>query len=164
MYKYITVFLLLAVAVFLVFRDKRSVSANATAIIKAPIEKVWRLQTNLSEWKDWNPDIESMKVDGDIGVGTSFIWKAGGITIESKVTEFIPNSKIGWHGRTFGINAEHIWVFTETESGVRVYTEEVFTGTLAWLLPGTMRAQIDKALKHGVSVLKTAAENKPVHS
>jgi hypothetical protein len=75
MYKYIGIFLFLAVVVFLVIRDKRPVSASAEAIVKAPIEEVWRLQANLSEWKDWNTDIESMKVDGNICMGTSFTWK-----------------------------------------------------------------------------------------
>lgn len=99
-----------------------------------------------------------MQVTRDIGLGTKFIWKAGGITIESEITEYQPSSRIAWKGKTFGINANHVWQFTKTESGTRVYTEEKFTGFLAWLMPGTMRNQIDKALTHGVNVLKQVSE------
>ena len=159
MYKYILVGLILSAILFIAFRDKNPVFASAEIMINAPIEKVWKIQTNLSEWKSWNSDIQSMQVIGEVGSGTKFIWKAGGITIESEIIEYQPNSKIAWKGKTFGINAHHVWQFTKTEDGTRVYTEEKFTGFLAWLMPGTMRNQIEKALTHGVNVLKQVSEN-----
>jgi hypothetical protein len=119
---------------------------------------VWKLQSGISQWKQWNSDIESMQIHGEVGVGTEFVWKSGGVTITSKIAEFVPEKRIAWHGKTFGITAYHIWEFTQTPSGVLVRTEETFTGVLSWLLPGTMRTQIAKALEHGVEVLKSEAE------
>ncbi|MBU2646259.1 SRPBCC domain-containing protein [bacterium] len=159
MVKFILFALIFIAVLFVVIRDKKPVAANAEIMINAPIKKIWEIQTNLSGWKNWNSDIQSMQVTGDVGLGTNFTWKAGGITIESTITEYSPYSKIAWKGKTIGINAYHTWQFTETENGTLAHTEEAFTGVLAWLMPGTMRNQIEKALAHGVKVLKQVSEN-----
>jgi uncharacterized membrane protein len=159
-YKYIFISFFVVVVLFLLLRDKNPVVASAEIVANAPIQKVWEIETDLDNWENWNSDIESMEVNGDIGVGTVFVWKAGGITIESTITEYEPNTRIAWKGKTFGIEAYHVWNFTERGEATYINTEERFTGILPWLLPGTMRDQIDKALKHGVQVLKNAAENK----
>ena len=164
MAKYFVMAVVLAGVLYLVFRDKDPVAASAEGAIHAPLDKVWKIQTDIAGWKNWNQDIESMEVGDNVGLGSEFTWKAGGITIESKITEFVPNKRIAWKGKTFGIDAYHIWEFTESESGVKVHTEEKFTGPLAWLLPGTMRDQISKALNHGIKVLKLEAEKKPARS
>ena len=159
MFKYVILAIVVAcIIIFLLLRDKKPVSANAEIFIQASLDRVWLIQTNISKWKSWNSDIESMNVVGDVGLGTTFKWEAGGVNIESKIIEFIPKQKIAWEGKAFGISAYHIWSFSEEDAKVRVYTEERFSGTLAWLLPGTMRNQISKALNHGVLVLKQEAE------
>ena len=159
MYKYILILLVVGVVLLLLLRDKKPVAASAEIVVNAPIQRVWDIETDVDNWSNWNSDIESMEVKGDIGVGTVFVWKAGGITIESTITEYVPNTRIAWKGKTFGIDAYHIWDFTERGDTTNISTEEKFTGIIPWLLPGTMRAQIDKALKHGVQALKHAAEN-----
>lgn len=148
----------MAIVLFLLFRDKEPVMASAEIVANAPIEKVWDIETDLNNWDEWNSDIESMVVNGEIGTGTEFVWKAGGITIESTITEYEPHTRIAWKGKTFGINASHLWNFANKGDSTHIYTEEKFTGILPWLMPGTMRSQIDKALKHGVQALKSAAE------
>ena len=159
MFKYVILaIVVVCIIIFLLLRDKKPVSANAEIFIQAPLDRVWIILTDIQKWKNWNSDIESMNVIGDVELGTTFIWKAGGVTIESEITELIPKQKIAWKGKTTGISAYHIWNFSEEEKNVRVYTEERFSGILAWLLPGTMRNQISKALKHGVLVLKQEAE------
>lgn len=159
-FKYIIIFILIAVCLFLIFRDKKAVKANAEIMANADIERVWGIETDLKNWSAWNADIQSMKVNGDMGIGTVFVWKAGGISIESTITEYEPPFRIAWKGKTLGINAYHVWSFSQAGDFTHIYTEEKFTGILPWLLPGTMRSEIDKALKHGVQVLKEAAENK----
>lgn len=158
MHMYLFVILIAAIALYLIFRDRQPVFASAEAVINAPIGKVWKIQTDLKDWSRWNPDIESMQVNGAIGVGAVFIWKAGGITIESTITEFHPNSRIAWKGKATGVDACHVWVFKEMGNATHVYTEETFTGIVPWVIPGTMRKEIDKALHHGIEVLKKAAE------
>ena len=156
--KYIFIAIALVILLFVLLRDKKPVSASSEMTINAPIQKVWKIQTDLAHWRDWNADIEKMEVKGEIGKGTVFIWRAGGITIDSTITEYKPNRIIAWKGKTIGIDAYHVWRFDDKGDKTHVYTEETFTGILPWLLPGTMRNEIDKALKHGVKVLKIAAE------
>jgi hypothetical protein len=57
-----------------------------------------------------------------------------------------------------GTDATHKWEFSSVNGVTHVYTEEEFTGALPWLLPGTMRGMLQKALQHGVQVLKVASE------
>lgn len=158
MYKYLLFAIIVISALFLLFRDKHAVVASAEIVAKSSMQRVWEIITDLRNWSNWNTDIESMHVEGDTGLGTVFVWKAGGMTIESTITDFQPNTRIVWKGKTLGIDAYHVWEFSDKGDYTHIYTEEKFTGILPWLLPGTMRKEIDKALKHGVEALKKAAE------
>ena len=158
MYKYLFAALAIAIAMFLMLRDKKPVIASAEMTANSPIERVWKIQTDINNWASWNSDIEKTQVKGEIGVGTVFIWKASGITIESTITEYQANSRIAWKGKTLGVDAYHVWMFSKSGNATHIYTEEKFTEILPWLMRGTMRNEIDKALRHGVEALKKTAE------
>lgn len=148
----------LALIGFLMRDTSQPVRGSAEIDISAPINKVWALQTDLARWKEWNADIEEMNVKGPLEAGTEFTWKAGGITINSRITEVIEHRRIVWTGKTMGIDAVHKWEFSSGGEVTHVSTEEEFSGFLPWLLPGTMRKTILNALQHGVHVLKVASE------
>lgn len=151
--------LLAMVLIALSLRDTSApVAASAEGDIAAPLAVVWGLQTDMAHWQDWNRDITSMQVDGPLQPGTRFVWEAGGMTIRSIITEVVPGQRIAWRGETFGIDADHVWEFSERGGVTHVATRETFTGPLAWLLPGTLRGVLADALTHGVTVLKQAAE------
>ncbi len=101
-----------------------------------------------------------MKVDGTLGVGTEFEWKAGPGTIKSQVLDFARPHSIGWKGRTLGISALHVWRMTSEGGGTHVFTEESWDGPLARLLPGLMRKTVRKALDDGLPELKAEAERR----
>lgn len=42
------------------------VQAHDSTIIHAPIEKVWAIQTNLDNWPSWQPDIQDVRLEGDL--------------------------------------------------------------------------------------------------
>ena len=48
--------------------------------------------------------------------------------IESRVHEFVPNSRIGWFGDGMGMQAYHTFLLLEAPEGCLVVTEEVVTG------------------------------------
>ncbi|PKY12250.1 hypothetical protein B1757_00005 [Acidithiobacillus marinus] len=133
--------------------------ASVEIDINAPVETVWKLQTDIANWGQWNSDIEEMHIHGPVEPGTEFVWKTSGMTIHSKITDVSENRRIAWIGETIGIKAVHKWEFQGAGGVTHVYTEETFTGPLAWLLPGTMRKAIHDALWHGVSALKSISEN-----
>ena len=156
--KYLLFVIAVAIAIPLFLRDKNPVMASTELIVNSSVQRVWEIITDLNNWSAWNSDIESMHVQGEIGPGTVFVWKAGGMTIESTIMEFEPETRIAWKGKTFGITAYHVWTFLDKGNQTLIYTNEKFTGLLAWLLPGTMRKVIKKALIHGTEALKKAAE------
>ena len=152
--------MLAVVLIALSLRDTSApVAAFAEGDVAAPLVVVWGLQTDMAHWKDWNPDIATMQVDGPLQPGTRFVWEAGGMTIRSTLTEVLPGQRIAWRGETFGIDAVHVWEFSERGGVTHVATHETFTGPLAWLFPGTLRSVLADALTHGVAVLKQAAES-----
>lgn len=162
MYRYIVLAVVALVPVLLALREGGPVEGVAEGVIRAPLQAVWDTQLDLARWPSWNAEVESMQVVGEVGLGTEFTWKAGGLTIHSKIIELQPHRRVVWQGEALGLSAVHAWDFADTADGVRVRTHERFTGPLAWLLPGTMRKQLDRALVHGIDVLQTASERRDV--
>ncbi|MFU8806720.1 MAG: SRPBCC family protein, partial [Bradymonadaceae bacterium] len=78
------------------------VQASAKLFIKAPIELVWQVLTDLSCWPEWNPDVEWVTVHGPLSPDTIFKWKAGGARLVSRIQEVDAPRKIAWTGRSFG--------------------------------------------------------------
>lgn len=53
------------------------VQAVAEAQVKAPLDVVWGVQSDLSRWPEWNPDVKAVRMLGPLSPGTVFKWKAG---------------------------------------------------------------------------------------
>jgi len=96
-----------------------------------------------------------------VATGSVFRWKTGGLAIVSELAAVEPLAGIAWTGRTLGARAEHEWRFEAVPGGTLVQTRERFAGWLPWLLPGTMRRRLERALEQGVAALKAAAESEP---
>jgi hypothetical protein len=58
---------------------------------------------------------------------------------ESRVHEFVPNSRIVWFGNGTGMNAYHTFLLIRTGEGCRIVTEEVVKG------PGAVEFQTEAA-------------------
>jgi uncharacterized protein YndB with AHSA1/START domain len=129
-------------------------------VVDAPIETVWRVLSDFAAWPRWNPSVSSIRLDGPVGVGTSFVWVADGSRIVSRLEEVDEPRRLAWSGKILGIRAMHVWEFEPRPSGTFVHTEESFEGLLARLFPGTMRKMLEKALTQGLAALKTEAESR----
>lgn len=134
------------------------VSASAEEEIQAPIDVVWRVLSDLSGWTDWNPDVRSMDVRGPIEPGTTFVWKAGGLTIRSRIEEVVPPERIVWTGRTVTIRAVHAWVLEDRGGTTVVRTEESFAGPVASLFARPLRRTLEQSLNAGLEALSAACE------
>ncbi len=135
-------------------------AGSATALVEAPLEKVWRILSDLRNWPNWNKSVTKIRVDGPIEPGTTFVWKAGGTKIVSRLEQVAPPLRIAWSGKVFGIRAVHVWELAAEAGATRVRTEESFEGPLARLFPGSARKTIGRALAGAVSSLKSEAESK----
>jgi carbon monoxide dehydrogenase subunit G len=133
---------------------------TADVFIKAPIETVWSVLSDLGCWPSWNPGVSKIKVNGPVKVGTSFEWVAGKSKLVSRIKEMNSPRRIAWSGKTLGIRAMHVWELAEKGEGTQVHTEESFEGLVARLFRGFAKKTLTKALTQGVSSLKAEVESR----
>jgi uncharacterized protein YndB with AHSA1/START domain len=135
-------------------------AGSATALVEAPLETVWRIISDLTNWPNWNHGVSKIRVDGPVEPGTTFVWRADGSKIVSRLEHVAPPHRIAWSGKIFGIRAVHVWELAAEAGGTRVCTEESFEGPLARLFPDFARKTIGRALARAISSLKSEAESK----
>ena len=139
------------------------VQTRQTTRINAPVEKVWRLMSQISQWAAWNSDISAAQLNGPLQPGTSFDWEAGGITIHSPLHTVEPRAALGWSGTAFGSFAVHNWSFTpepepEPDGSTEVRVEEGMAGWLVSLLQPIFQRGLDDSSAQWLTCLQQAAE------
>jgi hypothetical protein len=140
--------------------DRRApVVATDTAIIQAPLDLVWSIESDIAHWPDWNEEISSVRIKGPVRPGTEFRWRSRGLTIHSELTIVAPE-EIAWVGGTIGISERQVWSFTESSDGVLVRTSESFSGWRARMLSWPMRRMRQRALRRGLLALKAESERR----
>ena len=115
--------------------------------MEAPADVVWTWLIRAHLWPTWYANAEDVTfLEGeppDLGPGVRFRWKTFGVTLESRVLEFVPTERIAWDARGNGVDAYHAWVISKMPRGSHVLTEETQHGWLARLgsvlMPQRMR-------------------------
>jgi uncharacterized protein YndB with AHSA1/START domain len=139
--------------------DERAPVVGAREIvIAAPPETVWDVLAAIEGWPSWNPDVKWASVDGEIAEGTQFRWKTGPGTVTSTLQRVEPPRLIAWTGRTFGIDAVHVWRLEPRDGTTLVRTEESFDGVVARLFRRPLRKTLTGALESALRHLKVEAE------
>lgn len=128
--------------------------------IDAPIDTVWKVLTDISNWTKWQKAVSATEVLAEIKEGTKFNWKAGGISFKSMIHTNNPKSRFGWTGTTFGASAIHNWTFEEKDNKTIVKVEESLQGVLPRLFRGYFQKNLDSGVVTNLKELKTASENK----
>jgi uncharacterized protein YndB with AHSA1/START domain len=134
------------------------IRSMAETTIVAPINRVWKILTDFNTWPDWNPEVTSVAVDGELEPGSSFQWKTGPGTIHSTLSSVEPPGMISWQGKTFGINAYHVWQLSETDEGTLVKTAESWDGWLPGLFRKYLQKTLQASLDRGLDYLRISAE------
>jgi hypothetical protein len=135
-------------------------TASAELLIEAPSEVVWSTLVDIESWPAWNPDVESAEVHGALAEGVAFSWKAGGMSIESRLEDVSSPSRLAWTGTTLGTRAIHVSRFISVGDQTRAVTEESFEGPLPWLLRVPMRKVLAASLSRGLVALKAESERR----
>lgn len=133
-------------------------SAQKEIVIVAPLERVWATLTEIERWPEWQPDVSSAKLEGNLAVGTIFQWKAKGLSITSTIQELEPRRRIGWTGRSMGMSAIHVWTLEPQDNGTRVITEESLSGWFPRILRIFAPNFLEKSLISSLQALKSQAE------
>ena len=117
--------------------EETAVHVRTQLEMPVPPEAVWPWLVRAELWPTWYPDFENVVIQGggpDLKAGSRFHWKAFGVTLDSRVEEFVQHERIAWSARSRGIDAYHAWLIERLPSGeCRVLTAETQNGTLARL-------------------------------
>ena len=63
-------------------------------LIDAPLDTIWSLQTGISSWSEWQPDIDASTIEGPLEVGTVFRWQTYGLRIEARLRRSTPHDAL----------------------------------------------------------------------
>jgi hypothetical protein len=116
--------------------------------------------TDIERWPDWNPDVKSASLEGDLVVGTRFRWKAGPGTIASTLQELERPWKVAWIGRTLGIDAVDVFELEAQNDHTIVRQSESWNGMIVRALRPVMRKTLEKSMRSGLEALKAEAERR----
>lgn len=129
-------------------------------LINAPIQTIWDIQTDVTGWPAWQPDVDGAEADGPLEVGSVFRWQTAGLDITSTVREIDAPRRIAWGGPAQGIVAVHVWTLDAREDGVLVHTEESWEGEPVLAQVEMLQAALDGSLREWLQNLKRAAEDR----
>ena len=105
--------------------------------MEAKPDVVWAWLIRAQLWPTWYSNSAHVRfLEGpppDLTAGTQFRWKTFGVSLESRVCEFVSGERIAWDARGLGVDAYHAWVISATPRGSHVLTEETQHGWLARL-------------------------------
>ncbi|WP_405507723.1 SRPBCC family protein [Streptomyces cyaneofuscatus] len=153
---------------------KALVRARAETVIGASPATVWKLQTDVERWPDWQAHLTDVdRLDhGRFRPGSAFRWTtpippnpatpATSLDITSTVKQLKPGSCIRWTGPAVGeglrIDGVHVWSFTKVRGGVLVRTEETHSGEQVDANVPYATEILQQGLDTWLADLKTAAE------
>ncbi|MCB0666320.1 MAG: SRPBCC family protein [Saprospiraceae bacterium] len=126
--------------------------------IRASIDIVWDILTQIDHWPEWQDNVTEAKLLGMMGEGTRFAWKASGLSFKSQIHTCRPKVMFGWTGRTIGTSAVHNWRFEGDQVQTTVWVEESLQGILPRLFRKYFQNILDSGIKKSLEELQTAAE------
>jgi hypothetical protein len=138
-------------------------SFNASIVISASADEIWKILTAATSWPDWNTTID--KIEGSIGLGERVVVYAKaspGRAFPLKVTEFDPPQRMVWSGgmplglftgkRTFTLTPQD-------ESTVEFSMHEEFTGLMSPLIARSI-PDLQPSFEEFAKCLKKHVESK----
>ncbi|MEU8264833.1 SRPBCC family protein [Micromonospora sp. NPDC048999] len=141
-----------------------TIDNNAAIVVRkqirvhAPIERVWRLHTDVNGWTHWQSDIDTAHTDSDLQPGATFRWSTAGLSIISTVYAVDAPHRILWGGPAHGITGIHEWTFTADGDSTIVHTAESWDGEPVHADPDNLRNALDASLASWLDHLRKAAE------
>jgi hypothetical protein len=128
--------------------------------IRAKPESVWEIMADIERWPEWNPDVVSATLTGELTPGSTFQWKAGPGTITSTLQRVERPSVLAWTGKMLGIKAVHVWNIKKQDDFTIIKTQESWDGLLVRLFSGMMQKALDQSINQGLEYLKVEAEKR----
>jgi len=145
--------------------ERADLFSHNDLIINASCSRVWTHIIDAKRWPIWYPNSKEVEIQGGAPVlqdGMVFRWTTFGLTIESKVHEYVLNQRLGWYGYAPGSKPSfyHSWYLEPKGTMCHVVMDEAGIGKDAAGL-----RQSDETLMHRghdlwLATLKWVAEAK----
>jgi polyketide cyclase/dehydrase/lipid transport protein len=133
------------------------VTARREVLIAAPAQIVWELLSAPPRWRDINPAIHDVRMDGEVAAGTRFTWRNGMARMRSRMAVVNPQREISWTGVSAGIRAVHRHLLTKTgETSTSLLSEESMSGPFLPLYFGSTK--LATTLEAWLGAIKILAE------
>ncbi len=102
-------------------------------LIGADVARVWETLTDLACWKDWNRGLTEVEGEtGRLDAGEAFTFCIRPflfpVRLQPVIEEVVPNERLVWTGRKFGIFSRHEFLFHQVPEGVLVTSRETLRG------------------------------------
>jgi uncharacterized protein YndB with AHSA1/START domain len=111
--------------------DRVGVHVRNELDMPVPPEPVWAWLVRARLWPTWYPnsaDVVIAEGRSELGAGTEFRWKTFGVSLRSRVEEYVPQERLAWTGRAPGLDVYHAWLIERRSDGCHVLTEESQNG------------------------------------
>lgn len=98
-------------------------------------EIVWTRLIHATGWSAIYANAQNVAIEGggaDLFADARFRWTTFGVTLDTRVVEFDPETRIAWLAHSTGVRAYHAWVITPLpDGGCTILTEETQHGWIA---------------------------------
>jgi hypothetical protein len=138
--------------------EKAPVVVAHESLVRAPLDVVWRLHTDVAGWREWNPDISRAGLDRPLTVNAGFYWETLGRPICSTVREIIHGERLAWSSVTPGLTGIHIWTFAPLGADVFLRTEASWEGSAVASSGDELQQTMDVAIGRWHRHVQLAAE------
>lgn len=150
--------------------EKATVLVRASGIVRASPDEVWRVLSDISGWRRWNPTVTYVSISEPLRPGAIFQWKTNGMTAVSRIEVADHASRLGWRTRGFGTRGAHLWTLTEVESETaspagaserwtRIDSMETMDGWLTSILRWTIRRTLELSGAVWIRSMRDRVEN-----
>lgn len=138
-----------------------------TILIKAPLETVWDVFTDIDNWDRWNTVCRECRFeDGAIlKEGACISFELNPLIFSLRIAPVIETYEEGktitWAGTKWGIHARHTFTFENFDSGTSLESVEEFSGLMLWgaKLIG-MPGRLHELARRMMSAIKAEAESR----
>ena len=67
--------------------ERAPVIASGEIEVAADASIIWEMMSSIDHWPEWNADVSSASLQGELAPGSKFTWKAGQMTITSTISQ-----------------------------------------------------------------------------
>ena len=134
------------------------VKCRKSVIINANADKVWSVLTDINHWPRWQTDITKAELKGDLKPDATFLWRSGGVKIQSTLHTVDPYRDFGWTGKAPGTLAIHNWKLIEKDGTTKVVADESMEGLVPKFFKKSFNRNLEKGMQSWLDLLKKECE------